>query len=280
MVGNVKMNPIEFFAKKAIFTHGEFQQYALSQGTTNENTQREILAYHIKKKNIIRIRRGLFASVPLSSRDSAESYSIDPYLIAGCISDDAILAYHTAFDFHGVAYSLSNQVTFMSQQKIRPFTFQQIEFICLPFPKALIKKNKTLIESITANREGLNIKVTSLERTIVDALDRPEYAGGWEEIWRSAEHITILNFNIMVEYAILLNNATTIAKLGFFFEQHKEKFLIDEKALAILQSKKPRSIHYLERTKRESGKFIQRWNLVVPNRIIERAWEEPTNDLI
>ena len=274
------MNPIEYFAQNTLFTHEEFQQYALSQGTENENTQREMLAYHLKKKSIIRIRRGLFASIPLSSRGSAESYAIDPYLIAGRISDDAILAYHTALDFHGVSYSLSNQMTFMSQQKIRPFTFQQTEFICLPFPKALIQKNKTNIECITANREGLNIKVTSLERTIVDALDRPEYAGGWEEIWRSAEHITILNFNKMVEYALLLDNATTIAKLGFFLEQQKEHFLVDETALAILQSKKPRSIHYLERTKRESGKFIQRWNLIVPLRILERAWEEPTNDLI
>ena len=207
-------------------------------------------------------------------------HTIDPYLIAGRISDDAVLAYHTAYDFHGVSYSLSNQITFMSKQKIRPFTFQQTEFICLQFPKALIKKNNTQIECITADREGLNIKVTSLERTIVDTLDRPDYAGGWEEIWRSAEHIPILNFNKMVEYAILLGNATTIAKLGFFFEQNKEQFHIDEKALATLQSKKPSSVHYLERTKRESGKFIQRWNLIVPNRIIERAWEEPTNDLI
>ncbi len=171
-------------------------------------------------------------------------------------------------------------MTFLSQQKIRPFTFQQTEFICLPFPKALINKNRTSIECIIADREGLTIKVTSLERTIVDALDRPEYAGGWEEIWRSAENIFILNFNKMVEYAIQLDNATTIAKLGFFFEQHKEYFHVDDKTLKTLQSKKPSSIHYLERTKRESGKFIQRWNLVVPNRIIERAWEEPTNDLI
>jgi len=104
----------------------------------------------------------------------------------------------------------------------RPLTFQQTEFIRLPFPKTLIKKNKTH-------------KVTSLERTIVDALDRPEYAGGWEEIWRSAEHIPILNFNKMVEYAILLGNATTIAKLGFFLEQNKEHFHSDARTLKILE---------------------------------------------
>lgn len=273
------MNPLEFFDQYPVFTHEEFKQYAISQDTPNPNTQKEILAYHLKKQNIIRIRRELFASIPLSSRSNAASYSIDSYLIAGRISKDAVLSYHTAFDFHGISYSLFHQFTFMSQKKIRPFTFQQDEFICLSFPKTLIKKNKTDTEVITVDRQGLNIKVTSLERTLVDALDRPEYAGGWEEIWRSAEHITILNFDKIIEYAILLDNASTIAKLGFFLEQHKEQFKIDEKYLKILEKNKPRGIHYLDRTKRESGKFIQRWNLIVPNKIIERTWEEPTNDI-
>lgn len=274
------MNAPEFFDQNPIFTHEEFKQFAISQGTINDNTQKEILAYHLRKKNIIRIRRGLFASIPISSRDIADSFSIDPYLIAGRITNDAILGYHTAFDFYGVPYSVYHQLTFMSQQKIRPFTFQQTEFICLPFPKALIDKNKIATETMTIDRQGLKIKVTSLERTIVDALGRPDYAGGWEEIWRSAEHIPILNYNQAIKYALLLDNATTIAKLGFFLEQHKEQFKIDENALKRLEAKKPSGIHYIDRSKRESGKFIQRWNLVVPSQIIERTWEEPTNDLI
>lgn len=274
------MNILKFFAQNPVFTHEEFKQYIISQGTINPNTQKEILAYHLKKQSIFRIRRGLFASIPLSSSGTTESYSVDPYLIAGRISNDSVLAYHTAFDFYGVSYSLYQQIIFMSQQKIRPFTFQQTKFICLPFPKTLIKKNKTNMEIITVDRQGLNIKVTSLERTLVDALDRPDYAGGWEEIWRSAEHIPILNFDKIIEYAISLDNATTIAKLGFFLEQHKEQFNVDEKVLTLLQERKPSSIHYLVRTKRESGKLIRRWNLIVPAHIIERAWEEPTNDLV
>ncbi len=140
------MNPLEFFEQHPVFTHEEFKQYAISQGTTNINTQREILAYHLKKQNIIRIRRELFASIPLGSRSNAETFSIDPYLIAGRICDDAVLSYHSAFDFYGISYSLFHQFTFMSQQKIRPFTFQQDKFICLSFPHALIKKIKSILK--------------------------------------------------------------------------------------------------------------------------------------
>jgi len=269
----------EFFEQNPIFTREEFKQHLVFQGTKNLNTQKEILAYHLKKQHIIRVRRGLFASIPLSFQGN-ESYSVDPYLIAGRISSDSVLAYHTAFDFHGISYSLYHQLTFMSQQKIRPFTFQQTKFICLPFPKALIENKKNNMEIISVNRQGLNIKVTSLERTLVDALDRPEYSGGWEEIWQTAKHISILNFDKIIEYALSLDNATTIAKLGFFLEQHKAQLNVDEKTLARLQEKKPNSIHYIERSKRASGKLIQQWNLVVPNYIIERAWEEPNNDFV
>jgi len=270
----------EFLDKFPIFTHEEFKQYAVLNGTTNLNTQREILAYHLKEKNIIRIRRGLFACIPISSRSNANSFSVDPYLIAGRISEDAILAYHTAFDFYGLSHSIFNQYIFLTQHKIRRFTFQQAGFIGLPFPLALVKKNNvnTLVE--THDRDGLIIRVTSLERTIVDVLDRPEYAGGWEEIWRSAEHIPILNFDKVIQYAVLIENATTVAKLGFFLEQHKKQFNVDEKLLNLLETKKPRGIHYLDRNKRESGKLIRRWNLVVPTQIIDRTWEEPNNDLV
>ena len=272
------MNSIEFFSLNPVFTHDEYRQFLMTQGTVNTNTQRELLSYHLNKQNIVRIRRELYASIPISSRHIAKSFQINPYLIAGRITNDAVLAYHTAFDFFGVSYSMYHQLTFMSESHIRPFTFQQTKYICLSFPKQLLVHNCKNFEVIETDRQGLNIQVTSLERSIVDALDRPDYAGGWEEIWRTAEHIPILNLDKTIEYVKLLNNATTFAKLGFFLEQFKDRFKVDEQLLNLLEKLKPNSIHYLERSKRESGKLLKRWNLVIPNSIIERNWEEPNNE--
>lgn len=272
------MTSIEFFNQNPVFTHEEYKMFLIAQGTVNTNTQRELLSYHLKKQNIVRIRRELYASIPISSRHSAESFQIDPYLIAGRITNDAVLAYHTAFDFYGASYSLYNQLTFMSQNHIRPFIFQQTKYICVSFPKPLIEQSCIDFEVVKANRQGLNIKVSSLERSIVDALERPDYAGGWEEIWRTAEHIPILNLDKVIEYAKILNNATTFAKLGFFLEQFKDQFKVDKQTLNILEKMKPNNVHYFERSKREPGKLFKRWNLIIPNSIIERTWEEPINE--
>jgi predicted transcriptional regulator of viral defense system len=274
------MNTVQFFNQYPVFTHEEFVQYLESHGTTNSNTQREILANHLNKQNIIRIRRGLFATIPMSVANHAEGFHVDPYLLASRISTDSILAYHTAFDFHGISYSTPHQFTVLSQKDIRSFSFQQAKYIGLPHPQILIKKNKIDFEVMTAERQGLMIKVTSIERSLVDMLHRPLYAYGWEELWRSAYFISILNLDKIIEYANLLDNATTFAKLGFFLQEFKKQFSVDETSLMQLETKKPVGVHYLAQNKRNAGKLVKRWNLIVPDRIIQKAWEEPNNDLI
>lgn len=270
---------IGFFEQHPVFTHNEYTKFLLSQGTTNPNTQRELLTYHLKKRRIMRIRHGFFATIPTSFRNVMENFPIDPYLVAGRVTANAVIAYHSAFDFHGVSYSLYHQYLYLSDQVIRPFEFNQTDFICLPFPRSLSKQQATQFEVILTERQGLNLKVTSLERTLVDVIHRPNYGGGWEEIWKTADHISILNLDKVIEYVNLLNNATTTAKLGFFLEHFKEQFGVNESILKVLEAKKPDGIHYLERGKREPGKFLKRWNLVVPTHIIDHSWDEPNKDV-
>ena len=124
------------------------------------------------------------------------------------------------------------------------------------------------------DRYGMDIRVTSLERTLVDVLNRPDLSGGWEEIWRSLESVEFFDIDKVIEYALLLQNGTTTAKVGFFLEQHRKQLMVDGKHLQLLQSHCPRQPRYLERDKRSGGRLISRWNLVVPIELIERTWAE------
>jgi len=255
-----------------VFTVEDFAGFLSSDGTHNVRTQESLLAYHVKAGNIVRVRRGLYASVPPGA--SPENFSIDPFLLAGRISKDAVLAYHTALEAHGKAYSVYEHFTYLVSKSMPLITFRAHSFKGVRFPQALVRKKAESYDVMKVDRSGMTICITGLERTFVDVLNRPDLSGSWEEIWRSLETVEYFNLDKVVEYALLLENATTAAKVGFFLEQHRESLMVEEAYLKRFQDLRPRRPHYMERSRRKSGRFISTWNLVVPEEITQRSWEE------
>ncbi|RLF91823.1 transcriptional regulator [Thermococci archaeon] len=262
----------EFFAKHPVFSVDELTAFLAQYGSVSNWTRKALLAYHRKKGRILRVRRGLYVVVPPGTDPT--SCPVDPYLLGAKMTEDAVLGYHTALEFHGKAYSVSNLVLYLSSRRSAPLRFRAYTFRSVPFPKALRVKGRELFGVETHERTGLPVRVTSLERTLVDVLDRPDLGGGWEEIWRSLEMVEFFDLDVVVEYTLLLENATTAAKVGFFLEQHRDRLMVEERHLVALRAHRPRSPHYMVRTPRESGRLVQEWNLVVPVEILERHWEE------
>lgn len=88
------------------------------------------------------------------------------------------------------------------------------------------------------------------------------------------ESVEFFDLDKVVEYALLLGNATTGAKVGFYLDQHREPLMVEDRHLKTLHDLRPRQPHYLDRAKRESGRLVSQWNLVVPKEVLERAWGE------
>ena len=261
-----------FFRNHPVFTVEDFAGFLSSDGTHNVRTQESLLAYHVKAGNIVRVRRGLYASVPPGA--SAETYPVDPFLLASRMAKDAVLAYHTALEFHGKAYSVYERFMYLSSKPLPLVSFRAHQFKCVSLPKALVQKNATSFNVIKTDRSGMAISVTGLERTFVDVLNRPDLTGSWEEIWRSLEAVEYFDLDKVVSYVDLLGNATTAAKVGFFLEQHRESLMVDETHLKTLRERRPRRPHYLERSRRQAGRLVADWNLVVPEEVYGRTWEE------
>ena len=261
-----------FFSQHAVFTVDEFKEFLSKHQTTNTNTRKSLLTYHRTHNRIIPIRRGLYAVIPKGS--NPDTHPVDPYLIAAKITKDAVLAYHTALEFHGKAYSIYNKIIYTSPVKSTPLRFRTSEFTRTPIPHSLIGKQATMVGVISHNRSGVDILVTNLERTFVDTLDRPEVSGSWEEIWRSLESIEFFDLDQVCEYVNLLDNATTSSKVGFFLEQHQESLMVENRYLEQLQKMKPKQPHYLNRSDRKDCRLFTQWNLLIPKKIINRSWSE------
>jgi len=260
----------ELFSKQTVLTLDELRACLDQNYSRNKRSREAILSYHLREGHLIRVRRGLYAVVPHGS--DPESCPVDPYLVAAKSAKDTVLAYHTALELHGKAHSIFERYFFQSNKPVRPTTFRTYRFECSLFPKALRDKNREHFATTTIERSGVEIRVASLERTLVDLHDRPDLGGGWEEIWRSLESVEYFDLDLVVEYVRLLDNATTAAKVGYYLQRHAESLMVEERHLNPLRELRPKQPHYLQRGK--SGKLVNDWNLVVPTSLVERAWEE------
>lgn len=277
MISATKPKSSAFFREHPVFTTREYQSYLSQKGSTNSNTSRNLLQDFHKRGVIGRIRRGLYCSVPPGT--SPQSYPVDSYLIASRLAPDAILAYHTALELQGRSYSIQNRIYYLSRlpAATTTFRFRGVEFRPVRPPISLIRHRKQRFGVVTVDRSGLDIQVTSLERTLVDVLDRPDLSGGWEEVWRSLESVPYLDLDDVVEYANLLGKRKTAALVGFFLEQHARSLSVSPNHLAALEKLRPKELMYVNRTQRDQkGRALPRWNIVVPIQILNKSWEEPT----
>jgi len=266
------MKTAAFFGLNPVFTKSEFSARATPGKTVSRRTVDSLLAYHVRTGRLLRLRRGLYAVVGPGA--SSETQPVDPFLVAAKLADDAVLAYHTALEFHGKAYSVHERVNYLTASAARPFRFRSQTFRGVAFPRSLVAKEQCLFEVKTLDRAGVSVRVTSLERSLVDVLDRPDLGGGWEEVWRSLELVEFFDLDRVIEYALLLENATVAAKVGLFLEQHRDVLMVEDKHLQMLKERRPRSPHYLERHQGKNVRLVAEWNLIVPQRILDRAWEE------
>lgn len=271
------MKADHFLNQHPVFRRKEFVDYLQASGTVNVNTIRESLAYHVKKQHITAITRGYYAVT--SSLKSGSAMADDPMLIAGRVTEDAMVAFHSALSYHGLAYSLLNTHYYYSQRSVKPFKFNGIGYQRVCFPPGLLSHQR-MVESALQDRQGLDIRVTSVERTLVDCLHRPHYAGGWEEIARAVEAVSLLDIDRVIHYALLLNNATVAATLGFLLEQHQAALAVTETHLQQLEKHIPKSKHYLDKERRPNGHYRlqSRWRLLVPEQLLSESWEEPHHD--
>lgn len=260
-----------FFRSHPVFTGEEFAKHLSSSGREGARTKESVLAYHTRTRRLLRVKRGLYATIPPGA--NSDSYPIDPYLVASRLTRDSVLSHHTALEFHGRAYTAWQQFIYQARRPLERLAFRSHTFLGTRFPEALIQSGNELFDVLTMERSNMSLRVASLERTMVDVLSRPRYSGGWEEVWRSLESIEFFDLDRVVEYALLLKNATAAATVGFFLRQHQDTLMVEERYLDELRRNCPRRPHYLDRTK-SGGKLVSEWNLVVPPEMIERSWAE------
>jgi len=257
-----------FFNTHPVFT---IEKLRFAVNSKNIKSIYNNLKYYLNKNRIRSVRQGLYYVIPEGSH--LDKFYPNNILVASCLSKDAVLAFHSALEVMGYGHSSFHRFFYYSPDRKRKIYFKEDEFICVKIPEKLKEKRMEMFGVEEKYYHQLSIKFTNRERTFVDCLDRPEYGGGIEEVYRCIEKYPYLNFKEILEYLGVLNKRVLYAKVGFFLQQHKDQFYVEEELLKKLKEKKPASTVYFD-SKRKKGKLIKEWNLIVPEIVIKRGWEE------
>ncbi len=261
----------EFFDATPVFTRTEFEAARTETARRSPRTTDSLLRRYVADGRLLRVRAGLYAVVPRGAETATAP--LDPYLVATKLAPDATVAYHAALQFWGKAYSVWQRFHFVTETSTRPLRFRGFEFVPVKLPLALRKLSKSERYATEQRHAGGTVRVTTLERTLVDVLDVPSNAGGWEEVWRSLEMVEFFDLDAVASYAVKLGSALTAARVGFFLDQHREPLMVEDRHLEPLRRLRPRQPRYLD-ARRKPGTLVAAWNLIVPEDVLGHTWAE------
>lgn len=259
-----------FFSAHPVFRRAE---YAAAVGRRSQDRiVTAMLTQHLKAGNIRRIARGVFASVPKHA--DAEKWSVDRFLAASRLRHGGVIAYHSALELHGYAYTEGHEVQVIARGE--PGVFEAVDFTCrfVKPSRGFAQRDGTLADGVTVvDRLGMDVNVTTIERSIADLFDRYDLAGGAEELFNSLDLVARVDAAALVRYASALGNAAAAGALGFWAEREQKRLGVPNGALEELRKLMPSQARYALGTQTGEGRTVKGWNVILPIDVFERRFE-------
>jgi predicted transcriptional regulator of viral defense system len=269
IMGAQQQPPATYFREHPVF---RFEDFSAFHAGRSPLTTASVLGRHVQAGNLLHLRRGLYATVPAGA-DPA-TFPVDPFLLAAHHTEDAVLAYHAALQLRGRVYSPWSRFHVLTARRSKTWSWRGVAVAPVQVDRQWRDHPGWGGGIETVRHAGGTLKVTTFERTLVDLLDQPDKGGGWEETWRSLEMVEFFDLDAVVDLALRLGTALTVARVGLFLDQHREALLVEERHLVALTERIPAGPTYLD-SRRTPGRLVSRWKLVVPEALLHRTWEEP-----
>jgi predicted transcriptional regulator of viral defense system len=176
---------------------------------------RNLVAGFVNRGLATRLKPGLFILVPFELGRERE-YLGNPYVVARELADTAeyYVSHASAMDLHQMVTQPQLAVFVTSPKAIRPRVVLGTEF---RFVRCKREDMFGVIEAWATKTE--RVRVSDLERTILDGLKQPEHCGGLTEVakgfWMRREAIAV---STLVDYALRLRVGAVVRRLGFLLE--------------------------------------------------------------
>ena len=219
------------------------------------STIRELLSDMTKRGLLMRLKDGVYHIIPYEA--NAETFMPDWHLIAEYLIKDTphYIGYYSALQIHNLITQPSLKEQIVVAKQVRP---SEIKIKKIPF-QFIYHNEKHFFGAKKVWIDNFNkVMCSDLEKTFIDCLFKPDYAGGIVEIakaiYASKEKI---NYNTLLEYAKKFGSQAVIKRFGLILEILEiNTGIIDE-----LQKLKTESFITFDTELPKTGKRICRWSV-------------------
>lgn len=202
-----------------------------------------------------RLKPGLYTLVPFEL-GREHRYAGNPLVVAREMmhGEEYFLSHATAMEIHGMTTQPQMVVIVSTPKPRRPATAQGVEF---RFVRCRRERLFGLTEHWATKQEA--VRVSDLERTIIDGLKQPEHCGGVTEVakglWMRRRDMDIER---LVRYAKRVGVGAVVRRLGFLLETYE---MAAAKELARLAKGLSATYVRLDPILPAEGKRLHRWRL-------------------
>ncbi|MCL2000430.1 MAG: transcriptional regulator [Planctomycetes bacterium] len=226
-----------------------FKRDDIEAMTGNRATAHSVIEAYKKKGLIESVRRDLFVTISLETRQPVANR----FVIASRAAPGAYVAYHSAFEYHGLANQVCYEVYAASKTRFRAFEHGGLTYRHVP-------------TSLDAGVDSKNdVRVTDLERTVVDGIDNFEKVGGLEGFLPCIGMIPYLDSRKLMDYLNAYDTIFLYQKAGYILEHYQEALKLPAFFFDACRSKITKSKRYLYAGLRRVAHIQDKsWALYVP----------------
>lgn len=239
------MDLLKELSKKPVFD----MQFVESL-TGNLKTAYSAINRFIKKGYVIKVKNNIYSPIDLSTGHILAN----KYQIACALREDAYLSYHSALEYHGLSNQVFNEIYVSSKSRFNHFEFQGVQYKYVA-PKINI--------GVVYASNIENIRLTDIERTIIDSIYQINKITGYEELINAIEIAHHLDENKLYAYLKVYNIQSLYQKTGYILEKYQSKFGFTKQFFEKCKSEVKHGVVYLVDDSSES-KFNNVWQVMEP----------------
>lgn len=241
------MNLLPVLHQKLLFSTED-----IAQEIGNSRSAATMLWRYHRQGYISQVRRGLYCVNNMAT----QLPEANKFQIASAITPTSYVAYHAAMEYHGLAHQVYFDIVVGTEQAFKPFDFDNYHYA--PHLSALSLDVETPLADT-------HVRVTSIERTILDCIDRIDLCGGWEELVNCLRSVTYLREERLKTLLEAYGKTALYKKVGFLFEQLQ--LPVSRNFIADCQKYAKDSVMYLT-SDGTSDTFHASWRLYAPHDLL------------